>query len=163
MTIINTFQIKYSLKNVPIVSKKQYQKSMTSKLEVFLERMRWKLFWYKNPEIKKTEKKTFGFKSAHYPPASRELKSFEDELIAIVSNVEMRPTTNELQKQMKDDIEKIRNCREVIAGADKTSNHYLIQPDQYKKHLTNTISKEYRKAPINTVKKIDAEAASIAN
>ena len=38
----------YSLKNIPIPSKLDYQKALTDKVEKFLARIRWKVFWYRN-------------------------------------------------------------------------------------------------------------------
>ena len=37
-------EFSYSLKNIPIPSKIEYQKALTDKVEKFLARIRWKLF-----------------------------------------------------------------------------------------------------------------------
>ena len=43
------FRFEHSLKNIPIPNKWQYQKSLVSKVERFMGRMRWKLFAIQNP------------------------------------------------------------------------------------------------------------------
>ena len=67
--------------------------------------MRWKLFWSKTQEKQKDSRNTFGFKSSHYPPTMPE--PFEEEVISMVSSLEMKLYNNPLQDQMKKDITKI--------------------------------------------------------
>ena len=84
---MNTRNIQYSLKNIPIPSSFDYLKCLVSKMEDFVKRLRWKAFWYEkklreeadrqnntdNPgegEIEEDAEtfETYGFKSPRTPP-----------------------------------------------------------------------------------------------
>jgi hypothetical protein len=43
-----------------------------------------------------------------------ELKKFEEELLDIINQVEVRPMMNTLQQKMKEDMQKIKNTEEMI-------------------------------------------------
>ena len=45
------FNLQYSLKNIPIPNKATYEKSIISKTESFLKRMRWKAFFFDNKDL----------------------------------------------------------------------------------------------------------------
>jgi hypothetical protein len=158
----STFNIPYSQKNIPTIPKFQYQKMLVGRMEQFLTSMRWKLFWFKAPTQQKEKKNTYGFKSTTKPPAQPEIKKFEEELIKIVSNIEMKPFNNSLQTKMKEDMRSIKEMEEVIVSSDKTSNFYLIPRSQYKDLQAKTIQKEYKRVGEEKVEKINAEAAKIA-
>ena len=93
--------IPYSLKNIPTIPKFQFQKMLIRRIEEVLCRMRWKLFWSKIQENDKLSKNFFGFKSCNYPPSMPELKPFEEDLIAMVSSLEMKLHNNPMQERMK--------------------------------------------------------------
>ena len=162
MNIPSSLPINYSLKNIPMVSKFHYQKMLTAKTELLLGRMRWKLFWSTQDQVKKNDFQSYGFKTPHYPPFMLELKNFEEEMAEMIKNIEMRKTSNPLQEQMKEDVKKIKSIPEVIVQADKTSNLYLIKPEPYSKYLINTMTKEYKKTDVSTMDKINVEAARTA-
>ena len=44
------FNINYSTKNIPTVSKYKYQYLLTNRIENLVGRMRWKVFWDKNKD-----------------------------------------------------------------------------------------------------------------
>ena len=154
--------IPYSLKNIPIIPKFQYQKMLISRIEQVLTRMRWKLFWSKAEEKQKVTTNFHGFKTINYPKPIPELKKFEEEVIAMVADLEMKHFTNPLQEEMRRDMNKIREVKEVIVPADKTANLYRIPTNQYTNFLTQNIQKEYKKVAAKEVKKINTEAANIA-
>ena len=163
-TAPSNLHIPYSLKNIPTVSLFTYQKMLTARIEEFLSRMRWKLFWYRQDQVNQQKVNTYGFKSSNYPPTMFELKPFEEEVMEMIQKIQMRTyPMNPLQQQMRNDIKKINDCEEVIVQADKTSNLYLIKPDSYSKHLADSITKEYKRNSPTTMEKIDEEAASIAS
>ena len=84
---MNTRNINYSLKNIPIPSSFDYLKCLVSKTEDFIKRLRWKVFWYEKklqevtdqPDTNNTDEveneedeETFlnyGFKSPRTPPS----------------------------------------------------------------------------------------------
>ena len=113
----STFNIPYSLKIIPTINKFQYRKLLVSSLEKFITTMRWKLFWFKAPFQQKEKKEYYGFKSTTKPPAQFEIKRFKEELIRMVSNIEMRPFNNNLQDRMKEDIQRMKEIKEMIVSS----------------------------------------------
>jgi hypothetical protein len=162
MVTTGIFSFDYSLKNIPNASKTQLQKTLVDSMESFINRMRWKLFWMKSPITITNKKETFGFKSSHKAPSDPDLKKFEEDLIKIVPELEMKKANNTLQDKLKVDMARIKQSKEVIVSADKTDNHYLIPVDDYKRLLVDNITKDYRKASMSTVNRINREAATIA-
>ena len=69
--------ISYSSKNIPIPNDFFFKKTLVSKIEDFISRMRWKLFWAKNPQISKNKKEYWGFKTPMNPAQMKELKPFD--------------------------------------------------------------------------------------
>ena len=154
MNTPGNLHIDYSLKNIPVISEFYYKKLLTSKIELLLTRMRWKLWHFQNKRAKKRLRETFGFKTPNSPPAMKELRPFEDDVIELIRNVEFRKSTNPLQEKMKKDIVKINETPCVIVQADKT--------DDYNKYLVNNITEEYKKAGDLAVEGINVEAAKFA-
>ena len=155
-------EFSYSLKNIPTPTKMEYQKLLTDKMEKFLGRIRWKLFWFRNQEARKEKLETYGFNSTRYPPTSKELRGFEMDMMELISKIEMKYWTNSLQEQMMEDKQKIRASAEIIIQADKTGNFYQVSPSVYRKSLANNITKDYKKVEMFELEKINQEAASIA-
>ena len=157
------FSISYSIKNIPLVSKFQYQKQLTYRIEDLIRRMRWKLYWWKQ-KGKGYEKETYGFNTMTKAPFAPELKEFENDLIGLVASVEMRTVTNELQSKMRRDLEEIRRMEtEVIVASDKTANFYCIPVEKYMSYLGKEIRRDYRRVDEDVVEDINREAAIIAN
>ena len=66
------------------------------------------------------------------------------------------------KKKLKEDCNRIKQSKEVIVNADKTSNMYGIPYETYKTHLRNNITKDYKKSSNNKVNQTNKEAAQIA-
>ena len=64
--------------------------------------------------VRNSKKETFGFKSAHKSPSDPDLKKFEEDLIKIVTCLEMKKADNSMQEQMKVDMKRIKQKKEVI-------------------------------------------------
>ena len=152
----------YSMKNIPQAPKHVIEKMMVSSMESLVNRMRWKLFWYKSPFNNPNNKETFGFKSQLKAPPDPELKAFEKELFKMIPELEMKTSNNQLQTKMRRDKKIIQESKEVIVAADKTCNFYKFNVSEYKRMLMNNITKDYRKTNIEVVNKINREAAMIA-
>ena len=63
--------------------------------------------------------------------------------------VELRQSSannNEFHCRLKQDLKNITQSNTVYVPADKTSNMYQMQKEQYDQHLTNAITKTYKKA-----------------
>ena len=162
MVITGNITFNYSMKNIPNATKSQYELILVESMESLINRMRWKLFWFKSPVENVIRKETFGFKSAIKAPSDYDLKKFEEDLIKLVSNLEMKKANNAMQDKLKEDIKLIKEKKEVIVKADKTDNHYLILVDDYKKMMVDNITKDYRKESIEVVNSINREAAKLA-
>ena len=111
--------LSYSLKNIPLPSHYSYAKCLTSRTENFLVMCRWKLWHYKNPGLTRNIE-TLEFKSPKYPNKDANLKGFEDDMIELIRNVEMRSYNNSLQKKMNEDKKRIRESDKILISADET-------------------------------------------
>ena len=123
----------YSMKNIGIPSRKEYCLQLISSITQFTNRLRWRAHFFKNPNNKK-QKETFGFNSLEAPPPVPELKPLENGLLQIVQNLKFRdnPGRNEFQQKLRKDNTEIRNERKLIIPADKTSNFYKMDKEEYK-------------------------------
>ena len=95
---------------------------MVGKVESFVGRLRWKLFATQNPGMQ--QKTTYGFNTTNSPPQLKELKLFEDDLFALVKNIQYRPVFNSFQSSISKKIKDIHASKDVIVKADKTTNLY---------------------------------------
>ena len=78
-------------------------------------------------------KETYSFKSKHHPGQCKELETFEKVLYNIVSSLKYRKSTDDFQKQMKEDISSIISSPGVFIFAGKSNNIHKAPPEQYKK------------------------------
>ena len=154
--------IPYSLKNIPIPDKDSFLKSLLSKTEQFIQRLRWKTFFFLNPDIPKPNIKTFGFKTEKSAPQVKELSDFENDLYSVIEKLEFSRHRSQFQKQLLSDVEKIKNSKDVFILGDKTPNVYEVNASEYNKLLHNSINTHYKKAADETELNINREARDIA-
>ena len=177
---MNTRNINYSLKNIPIPSSFDYLKCLVSKTEDFIKRLRWKVFWYEKklqevtdqPDTNNTDEveneedeETFlnyGFKSPRTPPPSEHLKAFENDLFRVINEIEFEYQPNHFQRQLRADVAEIKTSNLMTVPADKTPNLYEMETAQYRQLLRNNITTSYRKSGMNRKSEIDREAKEIA-
>ena len=150
----------YSTKNIPVASKEVYIKQLIGKTEQFLCRMRWKAFHFLNPGQAST-KETFSFKTRNCPPIVEELRNFEEGMTQLIQTVKFRDIKCQFQKDLNDDIRSIRNDNRLFVKADKSTNFYKLETADYNKLLNDNITKTYKKADLNELKKVDSEAKKI--
>ena len=121
----------YSLKNIPIPSPSTYTTALIKRTEDVIKRMRWKAFFFlRNDDLDSDDpesKETFGFRTRKCPPRVNELEAFEDDLLKMIENIDFRTASNDLQRRLDKDIQKIKNSKDVIVPADKTRNLYACQ------------------------------------
>jgi hypothetical protein len=153
----------YSTKNIPIPKQKDYLKCLISKAEKFMRNIRWRTFFFLNPDIQAEDKETYGFNSTKSPPYIPELKQFEDGMLDIVQNIEFLSTSKPFQNQLRKDRQNIRNDSNLFVAADKTTNFYKLEPDQYNNLLKQNITKDYKKAPKTSENTITLEDKYIAS
>ena len=135
----------YSKKNILIPSQKEYKLQLVAKTEHFIKRVRWKALQF-DGKLHAQEKKTYGFRTRNCPPPSEGLKKFEDDLMCMVRDIEFRQYPNDFQEHVKKDIRNIRQSEKIIVSADKSGNMYKMEKEEYKKHLSNCITSDYKEA-----------------
>ena len=151
----------YSLKNIPLPTKQVYLKSMISKLEHFIKRLRWRAFWKAECEINEKEV-LYKFKSDRTPPQHDGLSAFEEDLNNMVKNIKFGNVCSNFQSRLTNDVTKINKSFNLFVPADKTNKLYELRVDSYKKLLKGNVTATYQKTAALTLDKINAETKSIA-
>lgn len=108
------------------------------------------------------EKETYGFKTNKVPPQFPELKQFEDDLFSLIKEIKFQPIRNKFQHQIKSDIKKITQSKEVFVKADKSDNFYKISKEEYDKLLLENITKDYKKCNETYFNRANNDAKEIA-
>ncbi len=152
----------YSTKNIPIPTQKDYLKCLISKAEKFMRNIRWRTFFFLNPDIRTEDKETFGFNSTKSPPQILELKEFEDGMLDLVQNIEFKNINKQFQKQLSKDTQDIKKDDKLFVKADKTTNFYKLERKEYDSLLKQNITKDYKKAHNRTESSITTEDKKIA-
>ena len=124
--------------------------------------MRWKTLQFLG-KLEENNKETYRFKCQIYPQRVDELNKFEEELILMIKNIDLRNVHSKLQEKSKHDITEIRNSNKVIVPANKTRNLYKIEKKDYNEFLSENITKTYRKSNRNKINKLNLDAKKIPN
>ena len=150
-------KLDYSTKNIPIHNRSEYRMSLIQKTRIFIRNLRWKTHFYLKPPKKSNQQNYYGFKSEKNAPPVPEIKKFEEDLIKLVENVKFKKSfnvSNDFQKQLSKDIEKIKENPNIIVKGDKSSNFYNVKKEKYSEVLHNTVTSVYKKAPANKENKV---------
>ena len=111
--------------------------------------------------MESAKKETFGFKTKNCPPIVDEMKSFEEGMTNIIRNISYKNTTCHFQEELKKDIATVKNEDHIFVKAEKSTNFYKLDTNQYN-HLSNAnVTKTYKKADKSKLDKIDKEAKNI--
>ena len=158
----------YSLKNIPIPSKSAYLKSVISRTTEFIQRMRWKAYYFTKPKEQSDDNasrpiESFGFKTTRSAPDNEHLNAFEDDLVNLISNLEFDNKLSGFQKQLNKDVKQIHNSTNLYVPADKTPNVYTVSKQTYEQLLNKNITAHYTKDRDDTENLINKEASGIAN
>ena len=130
------------MKNIPLPTKDSNQKNLISKLEIFIKRIRWKLFFFdKNSESNEQLNNNVGDRSLITLPKKEHLNTFENNLYDRVQNIEFKKVKSSFQDQFQNDAKKIKQDPKLLIPADKTNTLYRLTTDEYNKLLTENISK----------------------
>ena len=152
-------QLHYSPKNIPIPSERSYKLQLMDKIDQVIKGMRWKAFFYMNRSEDTQE--TYGLKSLNCPPKIKEMVPFEKDLWNLVNKSKFRKIKSKFQRQLNEDIREIKRSNKVLVFADKTSNIYKLDTDEYKKLRTEAITSTYKKVPDKINDKINTEGKRI--
>ena len=80
----------------------------------------------------------------------------------MIRNIEFINVRNEFQDKLRQDLENIQSSKNILAFADESTNLYELYKESYEKHLHDNITQTYKKAPVNTKRKIDRESKKFA-
>ena len=99
---------------------------MISAIEKFERNLSWKAFFKLNPNSVNKSKENFGFNSTKAAPRMKELYAFERDLVKLLQNIKFKRRSKPFLVSLKDEVVKIKNQKDLIIPADKTSNNYLV-------------------------------------
>ena len=153
----------YSSKNIPTAQPQEYLKCLIEKTESFLRRMRWKAFFFLNPQVVPPAKETFGFNTTKSAKPIAEMNEFENGMLNLIQNVEFKNNNGEFQNKLSHDAKEIKTDGKLLIAADKTTNYYHMDPTSYNELLENNITKAYKKTSDTTTSTIITEEKKIAS
>ena len=156
------FVFNHSQKNIPIPPKQAYKKIMIAQTEDYLQRLRWKTFFYLNEDENTNTKETFGFKTQRTAPQLTELANYEKGLADLIADTKYRKHVNNFQRELKTKVKEINQSNGALVNADKTSNIYHVSKNQYSKLLNDNITKDYKRCNYESVKEVNRAAKKIA-
>ena len=139
-TRMDHLNFNYSMKNVPLPSEDEYKIEFLNSIHNFDTRMRWRAYWYLNPQLPKPNKETFDLKTSIPPPHVPEMKVFQDGLCDIAQNLKFRKMNETFLNKLNNDLRNIKRETKIIVPADKTRNYYKMNKDDYKELLNNNIT-----------------------
>ena len=155
----------YSLKNIPTPDEKSYKLRLLEKIEIS-KKMRWKAVFFINNNKKATDDYkqgfSYGLKSGRSPPQVKDLIQFEDDLVRIVKELKFRKVKNNFQKMLREDMKQVQTSKKTLTPADKTSNMYRLNKNDYQNLLKNAITTTYKKANKNIGTIINEEGIKFA-
>ena len=123
--------------------------------------MRWKAYFFDNPDASLEEKENYGFRNHNCPPIVKDLQPFEAEFYTMLSKIEFEKNTDGTLKEIGEEAKKIRKSNSAIVPADKSSNFYELDVDMYSKLIEKSITSDYKKSSDQTKSKIDITSAKI--
>ena len=163
--IFDKVNLGYSTKNIPIPNKNQYLKEMISNLESFIKRLRWKAFFFdfkNNNKLGPQQMENFGFNTEKTPPQHKDLLSFETDLYQLVRSLKFRKDFDPSQVKLAQGVKNIKYSSRLFEPADKTTNLYKVDVEDYKKLLISNITAKYQKVGNDVTQNIDRKAKAIA-
>ena len=135
----------------------------------FTRNLRWaaKFELDKDKNINYAKKERFGFASQASPGLKPEayhlIKPFEDEMASLISSINFNlNVSNSHQNKLRNHLKDIGSTKDVIVAADKSSNHYKMNPKDYDKFQYNHVKKDYKLAPEDAVKNTNLGDRDIA-
>ena len=152
----------FSQKNIPLGDRTTYMEMMIGAIEKFDRNLSWRAYFKLNPHLVTKSKENFGFRSTKAAPRVKELNAFERDLVKLLQNVKFRRRGKPFLTNLKEEVKRINQKKELIIPADKTSNFYLVPTDKYEDLVNKEIHKKYKKAAPENVRKVNSEHAKIA-
>ena len=108
-------------------------------------------------------KETFGIKTTNPAPSVAELKGFENDMYDLVKNVKFKQQVNStFQNTLKQNIRELNQENKIYVAADKTSNYYKVEKDDYEEMILKNVTKDYKKTNDKFVDKVNEKDKDIA-
>ena len=146
----------HSTKNIPLPSEKDYNQTLSEKTELLCKRMRWKAFFFLNPNMDGNTKETIGFNSKKTEPQITEILNFEKRLLQMIANIRFRKVNCSFQRKFSSNIQNnIMKSAKLLVPADKTANFYKMDASSYNVLLNKNITKTYKKVNPNVANSIE--------
>ena len=143
---MDKFNLKHSLKNIPVSKNYEYLIKLLQKTEDLIQRMRWKAFFFmKGSEDHYDNKITYGFKTAKNAPPVKQMDDFQADLLNLIANIKFKKQYSKFQIERLSTIRNMNNSDKIFVKADKTRNFYKMDYQKYNSLLTNNITKTYKK------------------
>ena len=158
---MNKFELNFAPKTIPVPPKSSFMKHLLFQTENFLRRLRWKAFFFDNPDGRLGKKETFGFITSASAPPMKDLQNFESDLYDVLANIKFRKITNTTLLNINKEAHRIRSSKNAIVPADKTSNFYEMDVEKYSELIHRQITSEYSKSNTTSRRKIDETSAKI--
>ena len=102
-----------------------------------------------------------------FPPSSAfggdTLRKAEDDLAIMMENIQFRKVSNEFLDNLNNDLRKVKSSPNVFVFADKTRNVYETSPENYRKIVTENITKTYKIAEHGVLDDINNDLKHIAD
>ena len=159
---METFNITYPNKNIPIPSENRYKLRLIMKTENVLKRMRWKALTFLG-KLKGSDKDQFGFKGVKRPSSVKELVPFKNDMMEMIKNLEFQIVHNEFQSILNNDIKEMHRSNNSFISADKSRNIYRINKTRYEQPIHDNVTKTYKKCNNYKTKTINIKAKKIAS
>ena len=92
------------------------------------------------------------------------MELFEKDFYEIAKNIVFREKIklSEIQKEMKKDLNSMKQLNDVIIAADKSDNYYTCDVPTFRILRQNNVQKEYRKSSNDKVEKANEESNKYA-
>ena len=148
---------------VPIPKRARLQKSiLIEKTELLCRRMRWRAFFYLNPNINNKNHETYGFNSKRTPPQIPQMLNFENRLINMIENIKFRNNKCRFQSKLSSDVNNYtKKSSELLVSADKTTNFYRMSEASYNDLLHKNITKTYKKVSPTVASSIENKTKTL--
>ena len=162
LSVMERVNFDYSMKNIPLPNHSEYTKRLIEKTESVIKRMRWRAFFFLNPDKRSKEIETYGFNSRKTPPQLEQMTQFEDSLLQMIDNIQFRDNKCQFQSNLRKNVKEIRQSNHMYIPADKTNNYYKLEKHEYDKMLKDNTTAKYTRTSTPQIHTINQEAKQIA-
>ena len=69
---------------------------------------------------------------------------FDVDLVDLVKNIKFCKVRNDFQMKLREDLMKVRSSKKTMTFADKTSNMYRLEKEEYHRLLQNAVTTTYK-------------------